>query len=477
MEKKYLVGYLYGKEYIMFDEVKDFTEESDEEGNITISFSDKDGTYSYKGNDTRGYKEVNGKAPFITSYKYMGRRTAKRHDYLNVARQEYIPDENSSFNRPTSQEHRYDVLVCDGNGAASRGTEDDGYYEVSADGPDFETALREELFEYIWGYDLEDYFDQDKLNNPDFSVWEYIQAKFDISGGEQFIICILEDNNEIYKLYEDEFVEDIMEYDEALTNKYFPNYTPSDDIEEDYDSKDQICDGCGEYFDDLRDGLTGGHYCDDCWDRLFFECEECGEEGWKENAKEGPDGQLYCDDCWEDLYTNCSGCNKVIGKEEANYCYDNDEYYCPDCWEYYFFTCAKCGEVFDRNDGYIVDQDDKDEKWLCPDCYGEWDEDHENENLNESNEKCYTLSKKITIDNAFEASIIPETDEDKFIEYGLYSKEKNILTLRKGTKLIYKSNFDVDHFHFEEYSLPQYGNLILQIESDLLNKEFKGELD
>ena len=84
MEKKYLIGYLYGRELVMFDDVKNFQEIFDDDtGLTTIKFTDVDGSYEYKGNDHRGYKEVNRRGPDFTSYNLIGRRTAKRHDYFN----------------------------------------------------------------------------------------------------------------------------------------------------------------------------------------------------------------------------------------------------------------------------------------------------------------------------------------------------------------------------------------------------------
>lgn len=87
MEKKYLIGYLYGREALMWDDVKDFQETVDPETNITtITFTENDIPYTYTGTERRGYTEVNNKAPFMTDYKLMGRRTAKRHDYFDKER-------------------------------------------------------------------------------------------------------------------------------------------------------------------------------------------------------------------------------------------------------------------------------------------------------------------------------------------------------------------------------------------------------
>lgn len=106
MEKKYLIGYLFGRESVIFDDVKDFSETFDEDsGLFTIKFKDVDGEYEFVGNDNRGYKEVHGKAPMMHKYKVIGRRTARRHDYVNPQNRRQAPD-NINYNtmRPRSDE-------------------------------------------------------------------------------------------------------------------------------------------------------------------------------------------------------------------------------------------------------------------------------------------------------------------------------------------------------------------------------------
>lgn len=84
MEKKYLVGYVFGREALMWDDVKDFEESFDEDtGLTTIKFKENNVEYTYVGNESKGYREQNNKAPYISGYKLMGRRTALRHDYLD----------------------------------------------------------------------------------------------------------------------------------------------------------------------------------------------------------------------------------------------------------------------------------------------------------------------------------------------------------------------------------------------------------
>ena len=105
MEKKYLVGYFFGREAVMWDDVKDFTETFDEEtGLTTINFKENGVEYTYVGNDRNGYVEQNNKAPKITGYKLIGRRTALRHDYLNDRNRKSADEVRAFFGRDEDDE-------------------------------------------------------------------------------------------------------------------------------------------------------------------------------------------------------------------------------------------------------------------------------------------------------------------------------------------------------------------------------------
>lgn len=91
MEKKYLIGYMFGKPYLRFDDVKNFKEEADENGDVHVTFEDKDGAYHYVSTG-RVFKEVDNKAPEIERYEVRGRRTIKRNG-LDTAMVEVNPEE------------------------------------------------------------------------------------------------------------------------------------------------------------------------------------------------------------------------------------------------------------------------------------------------------------------------------------------------------------------------------------------------
>ena len=98
MEKKYLVAMAIipgmGQHKIIFDDVKNFEENKQGNAVVSFKFSDKDGDYNYILNALIGkYEEDEGKAPDITDYKYICRRTARNHNLVGDNRVEVTPDE------------------------------------------------------------------------------------------------------------------------------------------------------------------------------------------------------------------------------------------------------------------------------------------------------------------------------------------------------------------------------------------------
>lgn len=82
MEKKYLIGYLHGQPRVIFDDIQNFNEEADENGDVHVTFEDTDGAYHYV-QAAGGFKEINNKAPQIERYEIRGRRTVKRNGLLD----------------------------------------------------------------------------------------------------------------------------------------------------------------------------------------------------------------------------------------------------------------------------------------------------------------------------------------------------------------------------------------------------------
>ena len=90
MEKKYLIGYMFGRPFLRFDDVKNFKEEADANGDVHVTFEDKDGAYHYV-SAGRVFKEVDNRAPEMERYEVRGRRTIKRNG-LDTAMVEVNPE-------------------------------------------------------------------------------------------------------------------------------------------------------------------------------------------------------------------------------------------------------------------------------------------------------------------------------------------------------------------------------------------------
>ena len=90
MEKKYLIGYMFGRPFLRFDDVKNFKEEADANGDVHVTFEDKDGAYHYV-SAGRGFREVDNRAPEMERYEVRGRRTIKRNG-LDTAMVEVNPE-------------------------------------------------------------------------------------------------------------------------------------------------------------------------------------------------------------------------------------------------------------------------------------------------------------------------------------------------------------------------------------------------
>lgn len=98
---------------------------------------------------------------------------------------------------------KYEFLICDGNGAASRGTEVDNYFEFKCEAVNDEEAYKKLTENEINGYDsLFDWFcdyegyedDEESIEEAkeafeDFSFEQYWDD-MDVSGGDPFVVGI-----------------------------------------------------------------------------------------------------------------------------------------------------------------------------------------------------------------------------------------------------------------------------------------------
>ena len=94
-----------------------------------------------------------------------------------------------------------------------------------------------------------------------------------------------------------------------------------------------VCFECGAV-------LTGGNsytldgkiMCEECFERLTTNCDNCSTRIWRDNA-EGDSNYILCHHCYEYSYTTCEDCGRLIHNEDAFYEDDSDYPYCGECFE------------------------------------------------------------------------------------------------------------------------------------------------
>ncbi len=91
-----------------------------------------------------------------------------------------------------------------------------------------------------------------------------------------------------------------------------------------------VCTVCGcELSENSAYVFNGEHYCEDCYDELFFVCDHCGEIGVREDSYSDRN-QIICRDCCDNYYNICEDCGAIIRNEYVYYL--DDIPYCEDCY-------------------------------------------------------------------------------------------------------------------------------------------------
>lgn len=137
----------------------------------------------------------------------------------------------------------------------------------------------------------------------------------------------------------------------------------------------RVCYNCDSRIDDdvaYYSERSGEWYCDECYSRLFFNCDSCCEDYYREESvtvvwEDGYDQRwcehcanntkdiVFCDLCGVYHHKNAPTINKVVGQE--------DKYICDECLRYsniYMRCNGNCEDVYRVSD---LNEDD-----LCPHC-------------------------------------------------------------------------------------------------------------
>ena len=80
--------------------------------------------------------------------------------------------------------------------------------------------------------------------------------------------------------------------------------------------------------------FNGKYYCKECFERNFFECDDCGEIHRRAEIHFTYNSRYICDGCAENGYIRCNDCGYLVPEEDAYRTY-NGERICPDCADEY----------------------------------------------------------------------------------------------------------------------------------------------
>lgn len=107
--------------------------------------------------------------------------------------------------------------------------------------------------------------------------------------------------------------------------------------------------GCLEIFTD-NENLP---YCRDCYDELFFICDDCHNEGERgEDENNINDDKIVCNNCYDD-YNYCEQCDRHIYADDYNY----DESMCQNCWENEREECGNDERKYSKDNTYAKGKD------------------------------------------------------------------------------------------------------------------------
>ena len=110
-----------------------------------------------------------------------------------------------------------------------------------------------------------------------------------------------------------------------------------------------ICKDCGKFVS-AKDGeiVDGEFICNECLDRDYIKCADCGEYHKEDDMYYIEDTNEYvCNYCYEhNGYSYCEDCGKYYRENELIYIEDTQEYVCKTCAKYNYTQCDDCGRWF-----------------------------------------------------------------------------------------------------------------------------------
>lgn len=129
----------------------------------------------------------------------------------------------------------------------------------------------------------------------------------------------------------------------------------------DWESNEYSCANCGDTIGEDEGYGPDGDLCESCCDEIYTRCERCGEYTRNEDTI-SVDGETWCDSCFDRHGFICEDCEENYHVRYSNTVelYDGGERtVCDNCLDQKYTRCADC-------DKYAPDDDILEDK--CPDC-------------------------------------------------------------------------------------------------------------
>lgn len=141
------------------------------------------------------------------------------------------------------------------------------------------------------------------------------------------------------------------------------------------------CADCDEWVDDEDDLYTVHNsrgqeiqVCEDCRDRYYTQCEECGEWFPTDDMVRTANGDYVCPDCLNEYYTACYECGDY--EKDDDMCYvinghGEEVKVCESCRDRYYTKCEECGVYHFDDDMTEAHRADGSTVQVCPGCLSE----------------------------------------------------------------------------------------------------------
>lgn len=133
---------------------------------------------------------------------------------------------------------------------------------------------------------------------------------------------------------------------------------------------DETCCNCDKYIrGEFYKNDNGDLYCQACYEELYAQCDDCGEDEFRSDMTEIGNGYWVCSGCLDNHYRMCDWCNNYEPKDEIVITKENS-YYCDSCLSDKAVQCSGC-DCYTENWEKLKNDPNG---YACEDCAKQCDE-------------------------------------------------------------------------------------------------------